>query len=214
LATGKFASFKACATQFSYLSSFIFFAVLATLGDCLALRINTGSYYRKGFGVVCRALAWGVIGLLVYIAFTVFAGGAWPLLQTFGCTTPPEGFGWASVLAAFTTSVTINLFCAPLLMILHKLSENRIETTGGSLFRYLTARLDVARSFREIDWSVMWGVVFKKTIPLFWIPAHIITFLLPTYWRVPFAALLIVALGVILSLAGRACREKASSAVS
>ncbi len=43
----------------------------------------------------------------------------------------------------------------------------------------------------------------KKTIPLFWIPAHTITFLLPEEFRVLFAAVLSVMLGVLLSLGSR-----------
>lgn len=43
--------------------------------------------------------------------------------------------------------------------------------------------------------------MLKKTIPLFWFPAHTITFLLPGTWQVLFAAVLGVALGVILALA-------------
>ena len=49
----------------------------------------------------------------------------------------------------------------------------------------------------------MWGFVFKKTIPLFWFPAHTVTFLLPPSGRVLCAALLGVALGVLLALAAR-----------
>jgi hypothetical protein len=42
--------------------------------------------------------------------------------------------------------------------------------------------------------------VFKKTIPLFWYPAHTITFLLPAEQRVLFAALLGIVLGVLLAV--------------
>ena len=56
---------------------------------------------------------------------------------------------------------------------------------------------------QNLNWKVQWGFVFKKTIPLFWFPAHTITFLLPGEMRVLFAALLGVLLGVILSIAAR-----------
>jgi hypothetical protein len=49
----------------------------------------------------------------------------------------------------------------------------------------------------------MWGFVFKKTIPFFWIPAHTITFLLPPQYRVLYAALLSVVLGILLGVAGK-----------
>jgi ABC-type phosphate/phosphonate transport system permease subunit len=72
---------------------------------------------------------------------------------------------------------------------------------------YVSAKLDMAALFREIDWNVMWGFVIKKTIPLFWVPAHTITFLLPAYLQVLFAAMLGGVLGVILSLAAQAPRR-------
>jgi len=40
-----------------------------------------------------------------------------------------------------------------------------------------------------------------KTIPMFWIPAHTITFLLPSEFRVLAAAFLSIALGAILAFA-------------
>ena len=52
----------------------------------------------------------------------------------------------------------------------------------------------------KINWEVQWGFVFKKTIPLFWYPAHTITFLLPGDYQVLFAAFLGVVLGLILSI--------------
>ncbi|GAB1473896.1 hypothetical protein MASR2M69_13370 [Bacteroidota bacterium] len=39
--------------------------------------------------------------------------------------------------------------------------------------------------------------VVGKTIPLFWIPAHTITFLLPDTYKVIFAASLSIVLGLI-----------------
>ena len=53
----------------------------------------------------------------------------------------------------------------------------------------------------------MWGFVYKKTIPLFWIPAHTITFLLPAEYRILVAALLGIVLGVILGIASLKSKE-------
>ncbi|MBQ5424713.1 MAG: Mpv17/PMP22 family protein, partial [Bacteroidales bacterium] len=52
-----------------------------------------------------------------------------------------------------------------------------------------------------LNWKAQWSLVFKKYIPLFWFPAHTITFLLPANLQVLFAALLGVVLGVMLSIA-------------
>jgi hypothetical protein len=54
---------------------------------------------------------------------------------------------------------------------------------------------------------VQWGFVFKKTIPLFWYPAHTLTFLLPAEYRILFAALLGIVLGVLLSVASLKSRD-------
>jgi hypothetical protein len=53
----------------------------------------------------------------------------------------------------------------------------------------------------RIDWAGFIGFVVGKTIPLFWIPAHTLTFMLPGEYRVLIAAFLSIALGAILSLA-------------
>ncbi|MCK4814060.1 MAG: Mpv17/PMP22 family protein, partial [Candidatus Marinimicrobia bacterium] len=54
-----------------------------------------------------------------------------------------------------------------------------------------------------LDWSVQWNFVFKRTIPFFWIPAHTITFLISSEYRIVFAALLGIILGIILSIAAQ-----------
>lgn len=63
--------------------------------------------------------------------------------------------------------------------------------------------LKMGEIMSEINWKAQWGFVFKKTIPLFWFPAHTITFLLPPSARVLFAALLGVILGVFMAIAAR-----------
>ncbi|EQB89040.1 hypothetical protein M918_22160 [Clostridium sp. BL8] len=52
---------------------------------------------------------------------------------------------------------------------------------------------------KTIDWYGYIGFVVCKTIPIFWIPAHTITFLLPSEYRVLTAALLSIVLGAILA---------------
>jgi hypothetical protein len=88
-------------------------------------------------------------------------------------------------------------------MTLHRITDTHIIATGGTL-RGFFSPIDCSRILQNIDWSVMWGFVFKKTLPFFWIPAHTITFLLPPQHRVLFAALLGVVLGVILAFASLA----------
>ncbi len=44
--------------------SFVKFAILATLGEMLGLRISTGVYHNKTFGIIPRMVIWGVLGQL------------------------------------------------------------------------------------------------------------------------------------------------------
>ncbi len=53
--------------------SFIKFAILATMGEMIALRIRKGVYNEPGFGIAPRAMVWGFIGLTIKLAFTVFS---------------------------------------------------------------------------------------------------------------------------------------------
>ena len=87
-------------------------------------------------------------------------------------------------------------------MTLHKITDTHILATGGTM-RGLFSPIPMGEILQNINWKVQWGFVFKKTIPLFWFPAHTVTFLLPEDMRVIFAALLGVVLGLILAVAAR-----------
>ena len=67
----------------------------------------------------------------------------------------------------------------------------------------LFSPIDVAGILGRINWNALWGFVFKKTLPFFWVPAHVITFLLPGHFQVLYAAILGIVLGLILALAGK-----------
>jgi hypothetical protein len=69
------------------------------------------------------------------------------------------------------------------------------------LFGFFSTPIPVGKIITGLDWKTQWGFVFKKTIPLFWYPAHTLTFMLPSNYQVLFAAFLGVALGVILAIA-------------
>lgn len=64
--------------------SFLKFAILATLGEVIGLRIRTGRYNASGFGIVPRAIIWGLLGLTIKMAFVVFASGVPVFLQKIG----------------------------------------------------------------------------------------------------------------------------------
>lgn len=186
--------------------SFIKFAILSTLGELLGLRISSGVYIKKGFGLLPRALVWGVLGMGINMAMIVFSNGVPAFAGYLGVDGPAAimagSLSWPKFWMALAISVTMNTIFAPVFMTFHKITDMHILATGGTLRGFFTP-IAMGQSLQNINWKVQWGFVFKKTIPLFWYPAHTITFLLPSELRVLFAALLGVALGVILAVAAR-----------
>jgi hypothetical protein len=176
------------------LVAFAKFAILATLGEMIISRIVIGRYLRESFGLIPKALIWGILGIAIYFAFVIFEGGVTALL--FGGDAP--GAGGMRLVHAFSISVFMNLIFAPVLMTTHRMTDHFIESKGG---RFPLRELSPGEVLAAIDWDRMWGFVLARTIPLFWIPAHTITFLLPEEFRLVFAAGLSVALGLFLALA-------------
>ncbi|MDD2635668.1 MAG: hypothetical protein PHW82_09245 [Bacteroidales bacterium] len=184
--------------------SFIKFAILATLGESIGLRIKSGVYNQKGFGLIPRAIVWGFLGLSIKMSFIIFAEGTPAFLTFMGMSDAVLVFNgdlsWAKVFVAFCVSASMNIIFAPIFMTFHKITDTHILNNGGTLAG-LFKPIKFKEIFPALNWSVQWGFVFKKTIPFFWIPAHTITFCLPEEWQILFAALLGVALGVLLSIA-------------
>jgi hypothetical protein len=184
--------------------SFIKFAILATMGEMIALRIRKGVYNEPGFGIAPRALVWGFLGLAIKLAFTVFSTGTPIFVEYLGLkdsvVAMKGGFSGHKLLNAFCISVAMNIIFAPVMMTFHKITDSHIINHKGDT-SCLLKRIDFANILRTMNWDVMWNFVFMKTIPFFWIPAHTITFLLPAEFQVLFAALLGIALGLILAFA-------------
>ena len=201
-----------------YIMAFFKFAILATLGEMLALRIREGVYNKKGFGVAPHMIVWGFLGMAIAMAMVIFKSGVPVFLGSVadaltGCAPKTHApifadvfnapaFSWGKLGIAFAVSVLMNSIFAPVMMTFHKCTDIHITDNGGTvrgLFRPMKMREIVSK---KVNWEVQWGLVIKKTIPLFWFPAHTITFILPANLQVLFAALLGVALGLILALAG------------
>jgi len=189
-----------------FLMGFAKFAILATLGELLGLRIRLGRWIRP-VGFFWRAVVWGVIGAGLVLVFEVFASG---VIGVINKGYLPRGTGrLAPLVSAFWISVVMNLLWAPTLMLGRRLAETYIELTGGRIF----AGVSIRAVIDEIDWQVFVRFIVAKTIPFFWIPAHTLTFLVPPDYRVLAAASLSVALGVILAISGGHSREAAPRAV-
>ena len=189
------------------LMSFFKFAVLGTFGEMLALRIREGVYHKKGFGLLPKMLVWGVLGVVIASAMTIFKTGTVKLLDGgfhFNGQAAEWFAGdlsWGKFFVALCVSVLMNTLFAPVFMTFHKVTDIHIAETGGSLKGFFSSPLGIGEALsKKINWDIQYGFVFAKTIPLFWYPAHTITFLLPPTLQVLFAAFLGVALGVILSI--------------
>lgn len=204
LSDAVYTFYKTFNAEHGMIISFVKFAVLSTLGECIGLRISAGVYNRPGFGILPRALVWGLLGLGMKLAMTVFAGGVPIFLQSMGMENAQavmgEPLSWTKVFVAFCISVTMNSIFAPVFMTLHKITDTHILQTGGTLRGFFTP-IHMGEIMTNLNWRVQWGFVFKKTIPLFWFPAHTVTFLLPGDSQILCAALLGIVLGVLLAVA-------------
>ncbi|MCA3184245.1 hypothetical protein [Cupriavidus sp.] len=199
------AAYKAFNGQHGMVMAFIKFGVLATLGEVIGLRIRTGHYLRKGFGVLPKMVVWGMLGLFISMAFKVFAVGSPYFAEYLGIegvvAAMAGGFTMLKLAGALMISILMNLVFSPVMMTAHKITDMHIARHHGSLLA-LCRPIAVAEHLQAIDWQTQWGFVFKKTIPFFWIPAHGLTFLLPPDSQILFAAVLGVALGIVLAIAG------------
>ncbi|MFR9620402.1 MAG: hypothetical protein SNH63_04170 [Rikenellaceae bacterium] len=186
-----------------YCLAYAKFAILATLGEMLVLRIRTGVYKPENFGMITRAVVWGFYGVWIAIAMKTFAMGAPAMVESLGVEGVVEamrgGFSPEKLLGAFAISVMMNTAYGPVFMTLHKITDIHIVEHKGSISS-LWSPIGMRRIFRTFDWETQWNFVIKRTIPLFWIPAHTITFMLPATSQVLFAALLSIALGILLSV--------------
>ncbi len=214
--TGFFDTFKELTGNYPFIMSFFKFAILSTVGEMIGLRLRKGCYNEPGFGVLPRMIVWGFLGMSINMAMIIFKSGIPFVLGTIGSFVAdrPEMIGtmqavfagdlsWGKVGIAFCVSVAMNSIFAPVMMTLHKITDAHILSHGGTVSG-LFHKLNVRHIITHLDWDTQWNLVFKKTIPLFWFPAHTITFLLPGNMQVLFAAFLGVALGVIMAMANNA----------
>jgi len=210
------AGYRSFNQGYPYLASFIKFAILATFGESLGLRIRTGKYLQSGFGLIPRAIVWGFLGISIKMAFVIFGEGGPLLLKTLGIRFPYDhpadvlrqaAFSWIKLLSAFTVGITLNLFFAPVFMAAHRITDMHIQETGGTLKGFFTP-IRVRKYFHEMDWDSFWNFVLKKTIPFFWIPAQTLNFMLPEEFRILVAAFYSIILGVLLSFASLMAMKK------
>lgn len=203
--------YKSINSAHPYLMAFLKFMILSSIGEMLGLRIKQGIYHYNGYGIIPRAIVWGILGVMIAVAMKIFSSGVPVMLESWGLegmVTAMKGeTGWAKLVDAFCISTAMNCFFAPMFMTLHKVTDTHILNCGGKISSLITP-IKFGDILASLNWRVQWSFVFKRTIPLFWIPAHTITFLLPTDYQVLFAASLSIVLGLFLSIAAVMSNEK------
>jgi len=177
-----------------YLMGFIKVFILATMGELLALRIVTNRW-KSPVGLIYRAVIWGFLGMSFVLIFDIFASGVVSALE--------KGLlpGKGQFVFAFFTSAIMNIAFAPVMMAFHRITDTYLDLAHGKLSNL--SKIKLVDVVNHIDWQNFISFVILKTVPIFWIPAHTITFLLPAEYRVLLAAFLSIALGAILAFAKR-----------
>lgn len=173
-----------------YIMGFIKFAVLATMGELLAIRI-TESKWNLPQGVLWRALIWGLIGMMITLIFQIYAAGIAGAIA--GGYLPG---GQNKFAFAFLAGAIINLTFAPTFMAFHRCTDTYLDLVYEG-----EKNIKLVDVISRVDWNNFISFVVLKTLPIFWIPAHTLTFMLPGEYRVIMAAALSIALGGILSAA-------------
>ena len=185
--------FKTLSATHPYLMGFAKFAVLATAGELLAVRLAKKEWTLPSY-VWVRFLIWGVIGVWITYMMKIFGAGVGALMSQ-GLLPSPENALLNTFIKAFLISATMNLSFGPTFMALHKCSDTLLDIRATG-----KRKITLANVIHKVDWEKFASFTLCKTVPLFWIPAHTVTFMLPSEYQVAMAAALSVALGIILNL--------------
>ncbi|MGE4378945.1 MAG: hypothetical protein AB7E16_03430 [Candidatus Izemoplasmatales bacterium] len=181
-------------SKYPYLMGFIKTSILASYGEMLASRLMTKNYFSKN-KFIFRFIVWGFLGMAFVLVFKIFDQGIKASLAANLLPNVATGTFFDNIYIAFLTSFFMNIIFAPTFMILHRFTDTYLDLTKEK------EKTNIKNIIETIDWNNFFSFVVFKTIPLFWIPAHTITFLLPENFRVLSAGFLSIALGLILSIA-------------
>jgi hypothetical protein len=196
--------FEKLSSDHPYLMGFVKFGLLATSGELIAIKMASGKFGKPSY-LIARIVIWGLIGVWITYMMKMFFIGSGAMMAAGlipGGNLNANGISY-KLIRAFATAATMNLTFGPTFMAVHKCSDTYLalraqNSTGVSLSSVIDA----------IDWKRFVSFTLFKTVPFFWIPAHTLTFLLPTEYQVMLAALLSVALGVILNLKNKPSTAK------
>lgn len=175
-----------------YLMGFLKFAIMASMGELLALRVLEGKW-RKPIGFPAKVFVWGIVGIAIVLMFALFSDGVKGLVER-KLLFVGTGFA-AKLLSAFFVSTLMNSTFGVVFMGTHRVCDTYID------FRSRKKRITWGEALSSVDWPNFMRFVFGKTILWFWIPAHTLTFMLPPEYRVIAAAYLSIILGLVLTYA-------------
>lgn len=185
-AEGLFAEFN---EKYPYLAGVIQFVLFATGGELLSTRILY-NYWPVDKAMGFKALVWGMGGLVLTVLFSVLPKGVEATMET-GLLP----FYGSDIAAAVLSSIVLNLFSMPIhaaaMRILGNYSEERF---------YHGHRMKAIEAVDSVDWGEFVDFTYFKTIPVFWIPANTIGFLMPENFRVFFAAVLSFVFGMLMTI--------------
>lgn len=169
--------------------SFIKFALLATFGECLKTRIDTGKWFPSK--VVLRAITWGIFGVWISLCFPFMVGGVDELIKI---------GEWPAQFKVVSLVLWLNYLggYAFFMMLTHYWCDSMIAR--GPMWPWAVFGNPA---------SVRWCKIVWCAITFFWNPVHIVTFSLPPIWRTLWAAYVSMAFGLILSFAAGKQSSKA-----
>ena len=167
--------------------------ILQQWENFLAIRIVLGKW-SKPDALLYRSIIWGFLGMVITLIFQIYGTGVAGALSK--GYLPGNG---SSFVFAFFTSALMNTTFAPTFMAFHRCTDTYLDLKYSKKIN----KPSIKNVVEEIDWNGFIKFVLFKTVPLFWIPAHTITFLLPSEYRILVAASLSIALGAILSFGKR-----------
>lgn len=193
---GSRGQYESIVDTFPYLSGFVKFLLLASMGELLVIRLKEGRW-RRSTGFYAKAVAWGVIGVFITFMFRFYYLSV-HALQAQGAL-PGGGI---AITGAFFTSFFMNATFGFVFMTAHRFSDVIIEYRVNH-----GAFAPVKEMISAVDWS-SFILFIVKTLVFFWIPIHTAVFLLPGAYRILAAAALSIVLGLFLTLAGRSSSRR------
>ncbi len=172
-----------------YAGGFVKFALLASMGDQLGVRISSGAWrLEKGF--LLKAFVWGILGMAITLVFSVFMGGV-GVAQASG-KLPFEG---VRIAQAFFGSFVMNVTFGPMMYIYHKFGDLCVD----HFIEHGNVRFVLDEMIEKIDWKTIVKFSWLTTCLFVWVPLHTVVFLLPKAYQVLASAFLSILLGVLIA---------------